>query len=290
MRILTILTMAACLGAVLHADNMVFDRGLPVINLNTADSSRSNVAWGDNPTPSSGFNWGYGDDFKFGVSGQSYQITDLRVWIVGNAVGDPLSTALSSLTLAGGLPGTTTSSSAACSSSTLTGGPCLDGSGIATKSTGSTSGDPNVKITAVTYADGSNYLNNSGGQNQLYQVDFLNLNWMVQGDTSYAFFVLGVNGTPGNGTVSPYLSASNAAQSGSPQDGADGLIWEFAQDSSNSSNNAMDQWNSLGNGWDKPSDINVQIFATPEPSSILFLGTVVFFVGSLARRKYQHKG
>jgi hypothetical protein len=290
MKIQTILMIAAGLGSVLYADPMVFDRGLPINNLNNAaGSNRSNVAWGDSPTPSSGYNWGYGDDFSFGGTGQSYQITDLRVWIVGNASGDALSSIFSKLTLAGGLPGTSASGSTACASPTKTGSGCLDASGISSISTVSTDGsDPNVHITTL----GAVY-QSTAGLNTLYQVDFQDLNWVVQGGTLYNFFVLGVPGTVGNGAnlPSPYLAASNAALSGNiPQDGADDHLWEVAQaDDAGGAYTAMDQWTSLHNGWDKASDIDVQIFATPEPASVLFLGTVVFLVGSFTRRKYQQR-
>src|ERR1035437_7580334 len=128
MRILTILTMVACLGSVLHADNMVFDRGLPTANLNNAaGANRSNVAWGDY-TPSGGENWAIGDDFNLGMAG-SVGITDLRVWIVGTD-SQPLSVMWSDLTLFGG--GTTAAS-------------------VGVLSTVSTSGsDPHVDITKVT--------------------------------------------------------------------------------------------------------------------------------------------
>jgi len=284
MRIPVILLIGACLCSVLLADGLVFDRGLPTANLNNAaGGDRSNVAWGDG-TPSAGYNWAIGDDFSFGVTGQSYQITDLQVWIVGDA-SDPLSSIFSSLTLSGGLPGTTASTSSACSSTS--GGPqgfsCLNASGISDISTVSTDGsDPNVSITDL----GADYQGQSGDMLQLFQVDFTNLNWIVQGGALNTFFVSGVPVTVGgNEGASPFLAASNAALSGSEQDGADGLAWELAENGGGPV--AMDQWNSLGNGWDKSSDIDVEIFATPEPTSILLFGTMMLLVGCLARRKYQ---
>jgi hypothetical protein len=274
MRILTILTMVVGLGSVLHADNMVFDRGLPTANLNNAaGTNRSNVAWGDY-SPDAGLNWAIGDDFNLNQAG-TVTISDLRVWIVATG-NQPPSSMWTDLRLFGG----------------PTAGASGSPSSVTQLSQVSTTGaDPNVVISQVTYADGSSYQGSSGNSIDIWQVDFL-LNWQVDGNTTYSFFV-GDTPTALNTSlyppgVSPFLSASNAALGGAPAQGSDNLIHDIGWNGSGVQ--TYETWNSLGNGWDKPSDINVQIFATPEPSSILFLGTVVFFVGSLARRKYQHKG
>lgn len=122
----------------------------------------------------------------------------------------------------------------------------------------------------------------------MWQVDFTNLNWTVQGGTLYAFFV---GATPGAAYFGdgPFLSASNAALSGSPQQGADNLMWYLGQDASTGAINDIGQWDSNGGGWDKSSDVNVELFATPEPSSILFLGTILSIVAFLARREYRKR-
>jgi hypothetical protein len=252
---------------------LVFDRGLPTANLNNAaGGDRSNVAWAfGNPSGSPPSNYFVGDDFSFGTVGQTYQITDLRVWIVGTGT-TPLSDIFNTLTLMGGLesPATPTTGS------------------INDISTVDTSGDPNVNIQLATYADGETYQGTYGSSIDMWQVDFTNLNWTVQGGTLYAFFVGATPGTDyfGDG---PFLSASNAALSGSPQQGADNLMWYLGQDASTGAINDIGQWDSNGGGWDKSSDVNVELFATPEPSSILFLGTILSIVAFLARREYRKR-
>src|ERR1039458_6330459 len=114
--------------ATLNADVMVFDRGLPTANLNNAaGANRSNVAWGGY-TPSGKY-YAEGDTFNFGTTGQTYTITDLRVWIVGSGT-TPLSDIFNSLTLSGG--GFTPAN-------------------VNDISTVSTTGDPNVGLKAVQY-------------------------------------------------------------------------------------------------------------------------------------------
>lgn len=254
--------------ATLNADVMVFDRGLPTANLNNAaGANRSNVAWGDY-TPSGGENWAIGDDFNLGMAG-SVGITDLRVWIVGTD-SQPLSVMWSDLTLFGG--GTTAAS-------------------VGVLSTVSTSGsDPHVDITKVT---NPTYTGTSGDSIDIWQVDFL-LNWVVDGSTTNTFFV---GGTPTATNVSlytvgvsPMLSASNKLLSGSTQEGADNLIHDIGYNGSTVATYETWDTGAPGGGWDKSSDINVEIFATPEPSACILLGTVLLSLGLLIRKKkYQEQ-
>ena len=255
-----------CCAFVLHADSLVFDRGLPTANLNNAaGADRSNVAWADY-SPSGGQNWAIGDTFSLT---QYTQITDLRVWIIGTG-SEPLSNMWSDLTL-------------------FVGG---QGAGsISALSTVSTSGGPGVDITPVTYADGESYQATSGDYIQIYQVDFL-VNLALNANT-YSFFVGGTptaeNGSLYNpNSVSPFLSASNAALSGSPQEGADGILSEISYDGSGVT--GYDTFDSNGDGWDKSSDVNVQLFGTvPEPSSIMLLGIFVCALGLFARKAHEQQ-
>ena len=245
--------------ATLNADVMVFDRGLPTANLNNAaGASRSNVAWASSQDP--GKYYAEGDTFNFGTTGQTYTITDLRVWIVGSGT-TPLSDIFNSLTLSGG--GFTPAN-------------------VNDISTVSTTGDPNVGIKAVQYAGGSTYQGTSGSYIDLFQVDFLNLNWTVNGDTTYSFFVGGV---PAQSDHGPFLHASNAALSGSEQDGVNNQMWTLGRSTTNNANMDVVAWDSATNGWDKSSDINVQIFATPEPGSIVLLGTLILGICAGLRRR-----
>jgi len=244
-------------AATMNADVMVFDRGLPTSGINApVSAARSNVAWADY-TPYDGSNWAIGDDFILGGAG-TYDITDLRVWIVGTDSQQP-SYMWSDLTLFGG--GTAPGSVNVLSPSSI----------------------------VVNQVTSPTYTGSSGSTIEIWQVDFL-LNWTVTGGVTNTFFV---GGTPtaanialyGTG-VSPFLHASNAALSGSTQDGADNLYREISY--SGLTVSSMDMANSNGNGWDKSSDINVQVFAaTPEPSAWVLMGTLLLSLGFLVRRRYQ---
>lgn len=131
------------------------------------------------------------------------------------------------------------------------------------------------------YADGEDYERTTpGSYRNIYQVDFAVSLDLTAG--TYAFAVSGP-GLSGSGNATPFLSASNATLSGSPQDGADGIYYGF------NSIGQMDTTNgypadSNGNGWDKSSDVNVQVFV-PEPSSFAVLGLGVFGFAMLRGRQ-----
>jgi len=109
------------------------------------------------------------------------------------------------------------------------------------------------------------------------------LNYTVQGGTTYNFGVLGDNG---DGWDNWWGSASNAALSGTPQQGADGKYLEFNVGDLSS----VTVWDSKSVGWDKSSDINVQVYGTaispqgnlPVPEPITMAG-VLLGVGALGR-------
>lgn len=247
---LTVLTCSIALAAAVQAaaQVMVVDRGLPVDNLNNAASSnRSNVSWSYPP------DWVTGDDFTIGTAGDVWIVTKVRGWSTQGAPGGlELGDRFQSVTLYGGpidsihLP--------------LTNGTFLYGTAITPLMSGnlelgsSSNSNSNITHTRVQYAGGLDYQGYSGLYIQLWQHDF-NLAWVVNGGQKYGFSADGVLRT--GVTYNWFNHASNAALSGSTQDGADGLYlgwyrldmgWMYVNDSN-------------GNGWDKSSDINVQIFA-----------------------------
>jgi hypothetical protein len=226
---------------------LVVDRGLPSINLNNAaGTSRSNVTWASEKA--TGFT---GDDFMFGTVGQQYVIDSLTVW---GAQYNPLSLDINNIWLYLGKAG---------------GSLALASTGAVT---GNTNSNPNISHTYVNYPDGTTgYQGNSGGFYPICQTTFSGLNYLVDGGVKYNF---GVNGDK-------YLwwnHASNAALSGTTQNGADGKYLEF--DTANLS--SVTVWDSNGYGWDKSSDINVQIYATAVPEPVTMAG-LALGIGGLVR-------
>lgn len=231
------------------ASSLLTDRGLPAANLNdAAGSNRSNVAWA---LENANEGWGVGDDFSVGRSG-TYRIDTLRLWVVGEASGESPYYAGTTFTLWG--------------SSDF--GQKLSTSAV---------------LMPATYANGSSY-QNGGYDFALYSLEFRNLNWLVDGDSSYNF---GVTGIDANGEYQQvFLHASNADLGGVPADVADGWLIGFrANDPSN-----FYYWTSDpaagGDGWDKYSDLNVQVEGTPvpEPSCVLLVGSGLFGLAVAAIR------
>lgn len=233
-----LITAASVVGmAASSPSTPTFDRGLPTSNLNNAaGSSRSNVAW------SNGNDYVSGDDFTLGTSGQKWVVSQIRTWNIGPLVGAPFGDTFSNDTLYFG---------------TGTIGPIASGT-VAPGS--SVDSNPNITHTPVTYADGSNYQATSDSYRQIWQNDFKNLGLVIDGGHKYYFAV--------DGTTASYFwfnHASNAALSGSPQQGADGTWIAWAK-SDLTTPNQCDSGAPVGGvcngGWDKSSDINVQVFAS----------------------------
>jgi hypothetical protein len=89
----------------------------------------------------------------------------------------------------------------------------------------------------------------------IVRLDFKNLNLTYAGGTQVQFGM----STDGDYTLS---HASNAALSGSPQDQADGLYSMFQLNKKPTMATFVKTVDSSLIGWDKSSDINVQVFAT----------------------------
>jgi hypothetical protein len=94
---------------------------------------------------------------------------------------------------------------------------------------------------------------------RIWQIDFTNLNLNVAGGVRQRFGVWGagreIPGSDGK-TYVWFNHASNAALSGARQDGADGQMIEF-----DAAGRFENKFSAEGNGWDKPADVNVQVFA-----------------------------
>jgi hypothetical protein len=125
--------------------------------------------------------------------------------------------------------------------------------------------NPHVRLSPVTQAIP---YDDFGTSVQVWQVDFDRLSLPVDGGAKYTFGVWGM-GRPVPGkegkTYQWFNHASNAELSGARQDGADGAMLQFG-----AGGNFEGAVDSNGNGWDKSSDINVQVFAhrvAAEPSA-----------------------
>ncbi len=97
------------------------------------------------------------------------------------------------------------------------------------------------------------------------ETTFNNLDYNVQGGVRYNFGVYGL-GTADN-PEGWWSHASNAGLSGSPQDGDDGQYLMFNVNDLSS----VTVVDSNGNGWDKSSDINVQVTGGLVPSPHRYL-------------------
>jgi len=134
----------------------------------------------------------------------------------------------------------------------------------------------------VLYTNSSTYQATSGGPRDIFQVDFA-VNFLLAAGATYDFYLNGI----GDLLTSPFAHASNAALSGSTQDGADNRMIGGQIVGGDFDSSTRYTWTSLGNGWDKPSDLNVQVFGTavPEPGSLALTGLALFGLVCLSRRK-----
>jgi hypothetical protein len=223
------------------ADSMlVVDRGLPQGNLNNVSgAARSNVRWafGD-----SGF---MGDHFTVGAQSEKWMIDSIRTWTVpGLDSADPerLSDFYEDVRLYFGQSGSDLTPMVAAALSL--------GSDETT--------NPNVRISEATKA-GTPLYDDFGKFLRVWQIDFTNLNLPVDGGSTYSFGVWGIGREiPGSGgkVYMWFNHASNAPLSAAREDGADGVMLQF-----DGSGKVVGEFTARGNGWDKNSDINIQVFA-----------------------------
>jgi len=239
-------------GASLCSQAQLFDRGLPTANLNNAaGANRSNVAWGFGYEAGEGNNeWFTGDDFTLPANspGKVWRVTKIRIWAVAGAAGDPgfkLGDRYYNVTLYG--------SGGHGAVVPIKSGDIAPGTNTALIP-GTTTANPDITFTPVQYAGGLDYQTGSGAFAQIWQTDFVNLDWLVPGGRPIRF---GVHGLVYDNVNRVWFNhASNAALSGSTQDGADDLMRDFYVHNLQSGDGT---WDSDGYGWDKSSDINVQV-------------------------------
>ncbi len=236
----TLVLSFALAGPVLAAGPaLVVDRGLPAANLNNTTGYRANVRWS---LYGSGF---LGDDFTVGDKGESWIIDTIRVWTVPgvNAV-DPehMGDYYRDVRLYfGGADGGVT--------------PLV--TGLLTPASDETS-NPKIKITDITAAGAAPY-EDFGTNMHVRQIDFTQLNLAVEGGAKVRFGAWG-QGRPVPGNVDTtyawFNAATNAELAYTRQDGADGEMLLFT-----SGGEFKSAFDGKGAGWDKSTDINVQVFA-----------------------------
>ncbi len=233
-------TLFLCALPAVAADSVLaVDRGLPDSNLNNASgTARSNVRWaGDNQ----GF---IGDDFTLGAPGERWVIDSIRTWTVpGYAETTParLSDFYQDVRLYLG---------ASTDLTPIATAQFADGTDEVS--------NPNIRISEAT-GNGALLYDDFATRLRVWQIDFTNLNLPVRGGSKTRFGVWGM-GRPIPGqdgkTHIWFNHGSNAALSGTRQDGADGVMLIF-----NAGGRADGTLHAEDKDWDKPSDINVQVFA-----------------------------
>ena len=258
MRYGSLLVAAALILAVstsAFSSSVIFDRGLPSANLNNAaGANRSNVSWAFADPQ-----YLTGDDFSLPAG--TWRIDSLTVWSPITAIGSNQTIGTWSpngITLYGGNNGVSP----------------LESSGAITGNAGA---NADVIFTPVNYPDGTTFYEGQPTQWQLWQVTFTNLNWVVQGGQLYQF---GVNGPDAYW----FNHASNAALSGTLQQGFDNQYLAFDMTNLAAGGTLL---NSDGDGWDKSSDINVQITgeAVPEPLTMLAVIAGIGGIGAYIRKR-----
>jgi hypothetical protein len=127
------------------------------------------------------------------------------------------------------------------------------------------------------------YQGSSGSYITMHQIDF-KVNVTLAAGQTYYFFLDGSGAEAG--IVVPFAHASNAALSGSNQEGADDLMLFAHVLDGVVATDSVGTWTSLGDGWDKASDLNVVVKGTvPDGgSTLVLLGSALVGLGAIRRR------
>jgi len=267
------LGLALCGACMSASAALIVDRGLPDTNLNAAaGADRSNVAWDFNPPE----DWVAGDDFTLAAlpPKTGWRIDQIRIWTIAGEAGSNflLGDRFQEVSLFLGPAGPAGTEIPIVLSASLS---------------GTTTDNPDVAVTQVQYATGADYQTSSGAFAKLWQVDFVDVGVVDAGTLLFA--VDGID--PGAAEPNWFNHASNAALSGTPQDGSDDEYGFFSGNAADSSLSFGGTVDSDGFGWDKSSDINIQVWATqvhvsePGVIALALLGIAGVLAGRGRRRR-----
>ena len=281
---------------------VIFSRPLPNANLNEiSQPNRSNYAFTEvpqgNPLAFQSFD---GDDFTLSKTSNAYIVQSLSTWSVASSLGQALGLEFASVSLYMRPvvfdPVTHARSPGAPFQVVATGAPnqVFNQDGVTVGNS-----NPNITDTNVKYFGGQNYegVGTPGTFYPLWQTTFNNLNLTIMNGVTYEFAVWGLGyHTLCTGTDSQCIDPntlygywfneySNAALSGSTQQGADNLYLKFSATDPNAPTTFMDP-TQLRTG-PKPVDLNVTIsgVGVPEPATCGLLGLGLIALGYFSRRR-----
>jgi hypothetical protein len=280
---------------------VIFSRPLPSANLNDiSQPNRSNYAFTElpqgNPLAFQSFD---GDDFTLSNTSNAYIVESLSTWSVASTLGQALGNEFSSVSLYMRPvfidPVTGARSPAAPFQVVATGAPnqVFNSDGVTVGNS-----NPNITDTNVKYFGGQNYesVSTPGTFYPLWQTTFNNLNLTIMSGVTYEFAVWGVGyqnqciGTdyrcmdPNSLYGYWFNEYSNAALSGSTQQGTDGYYLKFSATDPNAPTTFVD---AAQNGGQRSVDLNVTIsgVGVPEPATCGLLGLGLIALGYFSRKR-----